>query len=174
MAGLGTATIANKVTGQFDIQKTVTSVTSKIAQNFSLGLPGGANNPNGDLMGNVTTLNLGQVSSSNIESIGNVAATTAISWNGGMLKANSFATITTTGSTTLPAPGDFGNFSTITLIATGNNAGVGLGTLSVAGDASADNFNLFNGNVTSITVKRQLLSTVLNAGVVTPLAVIVD
>src|SRR5262249_8339026 len=44
MAGLGTATIANKVTGQFDIQKTVTSVTSKIAQNFSLGLPGGANN----------------------------------------------------------------------------------------------------------------------------------
>jgi hypothetical protein len=182
MAGLGTVTIANQIGGQFDIQKPVTSVTAKLANLFSLGLPGGANNPNGDLMTNVTTLSLGIVTNSNIESIGNVSSTTATSWVSGNLLANSFATITITGNATLPAAAGpdaiFGNFTGITLTATGNAAGVGLGTLTVAGDAGSaplpDTFNIVSGNVSAATVSRQFLSSTLNAGVVTPLDVIVD
>jgi fibronectin-binding autotransporter adhesin len=167
LPGLGTVTIANQIQGQFDIQKGVTSVAAKLTNSFSLGLPGGANNLNGDLMGNVTTLNLGIVNSSNIESIGNITTITATSWNIGTLKANSFSTIKTTGNGTLPAPGNFGNFSSIVLTATGNLLGVGLGTLTVAGDAGSDTFNVLNGNVTSITVSRQILGLTLNAGITT-------
>jgi hypothetical protein len=180
--GLGTVSIAHQVSGQFDIQKGVTSVTSKLASNFSLGLPGAANDPNGDLMGSVTTLNLGIVTNSNIESIGNVSSTTATSWVTGSLTANSFSAIKITGNAALPASAGsdaiFGNFKGITLTATGNNAGIGLGTLSVAGDAgtasAGDTFNICNGNVTAVTVGRQLLSSTLTAGVATPLGVIVN
>jgi hypothetical protein len=176
--GLTTLSIAHQLSGQFDIQKGVGTVTAQLASGLSLGLPGGANSPNGDLMGNVTTLNLGIVTNSNLESIGTVAATTVTSWSyvgsgTNTLKASSFGTITATGNLALPAPADFGNFSNIALTATGYAGGAGLGTLSVAGDASTDTFTICNGNVTAITVARQLLSSTLNAGVTTPLGVLV-
>jgi hypothetical protein len=178
MAGLGAVTIANKIQGQFDIQKAVTSVTSKLANTFSLGLAGSSNNPNGDLMGNVGPLNLGIVVGTNIESIGNVSSTTVTSWFAGILRANNFGSIKTTGNATLPAADGtdviFGSFRDITLTATGNAAGVGLGTLTVAGDAIFDAFSIFNGNVTTITVGRQMLECTLDAGIATPLGVIVD
>jgi hypothetical protein len=182
-AGLDSASIAHTITGQFDLKGPVTSVTSQLASGFSLGLPGGANNPNGDLMTNVTTLSLGIVTGSNIEAIGNVASTTATSWVTGTLKANSFATIKTTGNATLPAAAGadalFGNFKSITLTATGNLASVGLGALTVAGDygssaPTADTINVFNGNITTISAGRQIFNGTVNAGVVTPLDVIVD
>jgi len=162
LAGLGTVSIADQLTGQFDIQKAVTSVTAKLANSFALGLPGGANNPNGDLLGNVTTLNLGTATNTNIESIGNVAAVTATSWSTGNLRAVSFGTITTTGNS---AVGDFGDFSSITLTATGNSLGEALGSLTVAGDSASDTFNFVNGNVGTITVGRQLSSWTVTAAV---------
>ncbi len=174
MPGLGTVKVANKIQGQFDIQRAITSVMALQADYFALGLPGGANNPNGDLTGNITTLSLGVVTNSEIESIGTVSSLTAASVDSSTLQALSFGTIKTTGNATLPAPGDFGNFSNTTLTATGNNAGLGLGTLALAGDANTDTFNLLNGNVGTVTVKREWLSSTLNAGVTTPQGVLVS
>lgn len=196
-AGLGTVTVAHTITGQFDINGPVTTVTAQLANNFALGLPGGANDPNGDLMASVATLNVGIATSANVESIGSVAKTTATSWVDGTLVASAFATIAVTGNATLPASAGpdaiFGNFKNITLTATiagaapssttsgtttssGGSVGgsIGLGTLTVAGDASTDTFNIWHGNVTTITVGRQLLSTTLDAGILTPLGIIVD
>jgi hypothetical protein len=186
-AGLGTVTIAHTVTGAFDIVEGVTKVTAQLANSFSLGLPGGANNPNGDLMGNVATLSPGIASSANIESIGTVASTTATSWVGGTLTASSFGTITITGNATLPASAGadaiFGNFKSIALTATGagsasstttTSSTAGLGTLTVAGDTNTDTFDIHSGNVGTVTVTRQLLSTTVNVGVMTPLGIIVD
>jgi hypothetical protein len=176
--GLGTVSIADQISGLFDIQKGVTAITSKFADSLALGLPGGANDPNGDLMGNVATLKLGVVTNSNLESIGTITSTTVTSWTfvgsgTNILKANSFGSITATGNLALPAPADFGNFNNIALIATGNAAGVGLGSLTVAGDANTDSFNIWTGNVGTISVGRQFLSSTLNAGVADPLGVIV-
>ena len=170
LAGLGTVNIANQIQGQFDIQKGVTSVTAKLANQFSLGLPGGANNPNGDRMGNVGTLNLGIVNNSNVESIGAVSSITATSWTNGNLKALSFGTIKTTGNSALPASGDFGNLNNVVLTATG---AAGLGTLTVAGDLASDTFNILSGNVGAIAVSRQILIMTLNAGIVMPVGGVV-
>src|SRR5207244_1199843 len=103
---------------------------------FSLGLAGGANVKNGDLLGNVVTLSLGIVGDSSIRSIGKVATLTAKSWNSGTLQAVSFGTINMTGDAKLGIVGDF-NF--VTLTATGNAGGttfLGLGSLTVAGSVN--------------------------------------
>src|SRR5262249_15931519 len=65
-AGLTTLSVAGDLNAQLDIRGTIGSVTARTTTDTSIGLDSGANAVNGGLLGNVTTLNLGVVSSTSV------------------------------------------------------------------------------------------------------------
>jgi hypothetical protein len=77
------------------------------------------------------------------------------------VQVKSFGTVTTTGNTSI---GDIGDMVNVNLIATGNNAGNALSTMTIAGNLDARVNNLTNlvfnnGNVGAITVARTVGAT---------------
>jgi hypothetical protein len=151
-----TATISGALSGLWELAGAVGTVTAEATNNFSLGVPNGANVANGGLVTNVTTLNLGVATGVNVFASGNVTTLTAVSLvdNGGLIQANSFGTIKTTGST----GADHGNF-VANITALGNAGGTSksaIGTLTVAGNLGQGTNPLTllakNGNIGTITI----------------------
>jgi hypothetical protein len=168
LPALTKATIANNLTGTWDLAGAVGSVAAARTTNWQLGVPGGsgARDANGraNRLTNVASLGLGVVVGSTINATGNLTALTATSWNGGSIQANTFGTLKTTGNTAL---GDVGDFSNLSLTATASQPGTlatVLGTLLVAGNVQNTTILLQNGNAGTITVGRTLSdSSILTA-----------
>jgi len=160
LPAVSAVTVAGTLSGAWDLTGSVGTVTAKLTDQWNLGQAPGAN-ANGSVT-NVTSLSLGVVTQSDILATGNIAALTAISWNGApstsdTIEARSFGTIAITGNASL---GNVGDMVNVSLIALGNSAGTALTSLTVAGNLDSQGFagltslTFDNGNVGSIIVGR--------------------
>jgi len=153
------AVIAGTLSGTWDVQGAVGSVTAGSTTNWNLGTAlagsGAANFVNVGKLTRVANLNLGRAADLTIEASSLVTRVTAVSVAGATLTAGAFGVLQTTGNAAL---GDVGDFDNVRLTATG-----GLGALTVAGNASSDNITIQNGNAGTITVG----ATMSNSSIVT-------
>ncbi len=152
---LGSATIAGTLGRAWDLSGAVGIVVAAAANDWTLGqTPGpGDDARNSHLLTNVTALNLGTVTSSNVLATGLIASLTAAQIEGSNLVAGSFGTIKTTGSIAANLVGDLSGTTIAALDAAGSTA---LGTLSVAGSLNGTTVEVADGNVTSISIGRSV------------------
>jgi hypothetical protein len=159
---LGTATIAGTLSGRsatersvWDLGGNVGTVKAGTTYYWDLGAVSGANQRNAGLLGNIASLNLGQLSSSSINAAGGLASLTAGSIDQTSIQALSAGSIRTNGS-----------IHTVTLTLTGNAGGTGalaLGALTAAGGLLGTTVMARNGNIGSITVKGQVEACTITA-----------
>jgi hypothetical protein len=166
---VGTVTIAGRLGGRFsepsiwDVGGNVGTVKASLTYYWDLGAVTGANHRNAGLLGNITSLILGPLSESAINSAGNLASLTAVSIDRLSIQALSAGTIQTTGSA---AQSDSGLIELATLTLTGNAGGtsaLALGTLTAAGGLIGTTVTARNGNIGSLNVGRQIEGCTISA-----------
>jgi hypothetical protein len=149
-----TGTFAGTLGGTWDVRGSVGTVKAFKTTNWNLGTIPGANIHNGGLLTNVTSLALGPVTTSTINASGAVTTMTTSDVGSSTFTAGSWGTVTVAANSAL---GLVGNVTGSSLIATGNAAGVGLKSLSIAGDLTGNStVSLLNGDATAITVGRTI------------------
>jgi hypothetical protein len=140
-------------------------VTAHTTTNWTLGTSGGSGTHNGHATVGAGALNLGVVSSSNINvfangtaGTGKITSITAVSWDTGIINAANIGTITTTGSS---ARGDTGDFSQISLLMSniGNASSTVMTSLTVKGNMAGDDIEWLDGKVNTITVGLSMTNT---------------
>jgi hypothetical protein len=164
---LKTATIGGTMTGNWDLNGAVGSVTAGATTTWNLGRPGGPGVLNSGQLSTVSSLTLGSATDVGLLASGNVGSITAIGIDNRLsnatLEAGSFGTITTTGTKKL----DNGNFFA-NLLATSSVSKTGaLGGLTVAGNIGtvAQPFTLqfLNGNVGTISAGASVQNVTITA-----------
>lgn len=143
----------------WDIAGNITSITAAATADWELGVAD-ANARNSGKLNNIGILSLGSVDQSNVIAAGKISNLSATNWVIGTLEAGAFGNIKIVGNGTV---GNLGDFSHISLTATGNSglstvAGVpsfeAISSLSVAGDSSNVTIHLLDGNATSMAALR--------------------
>jgi hypothetical protein len=147
------ATVAGTLNGTWDVRGSVGTVKAGRVSGWTLGTRAGANVHNGGLLTNVTSLAFpGFVDVLDVNASGAVGTLTTGVLQDSHLTAGSWGTVKVVGS-----PGVVGSMINTALTATGNVGGVGLKSLSVAGDLSSPSaVKLLNGDATSIVVGRTI------------------
>jgi hypothetical protein len=160
-SAVGTVTVAGELSGTWDVQGTVTSVTSRDTDLWTLG-PTGPFAVYPGQVGDIKTLSLGSLQESAITSAGHVATLKAVEMFSDTLSAVSLGALTMTGSADRSRAGSLAN-STITLTGHTGAGQVGLGTVAIKGVVASTTIMVQAGNVTSFTSAR-FLSSHLYAG----------